>query len=79
MSASLLIEEIFAGRTQFKKEIVQNVQKQLDQYGLQIYNANIEELKDSDTSNYFKSLSQKIKSEAENRAKVEVAEQNKKG
>ena len=79
LSASLLIEDIFSGRTEFKKDIVDNVQKQLDQYGLEIYNANIEELKDSDTSNYFKSLSQKIKSEAENKAKVDVAEQNKRG
>ena len=79
MSANLAIEEIFTGRTEFKKDIVENVQKQLDQYGLEIYNANIEELKDGDQSNYFKSLSQRIKSEAENRAKTEVAEQNKKG
>jgi flotillin len=79
LASSLLIEEVFSGRTEFKKDIVENVQKQLDQYGLEIYNANIEELKDSDTSNYFKSLSQKIKSEAENKAKVDVAEQNKRG
>ncbi len=79
MSANLAIEEIFAGRTEFKKDIVDNVQKQLDQYGLEIFNANIEELKDGSQSNYFKSLSQRIKSEAENRAKTEVAEQNKKG
>lgn len=79
MSANLAIEEIFAGRTEFKKDIVDNVQKQLDQYGLEIFNANIEELKDGDQSNYFRSLSQRIKSEAENRAKTEVAEQNKKG
>lgn len=79
IASNLMIEEIFAGRNDFKKEIVENVQKQLDQYGLEIYNANIEELTDSDTSNYFKSLSQKIKSEAENKAKVDVAEQNKRG
>ncbi len=79
LSANLSIEDIFTGRSEFKKDIVESVQKQLDQYGLEIYNANIEELKDGDQSNYFKSLSQRIKSEAENRARVEVAEQNKKG
>ena len=79
MSANLSIEEIFAGRVGFKKDIVGNVQNQLEQYGLEIYNANIEELKDAESSNYFKSLSQKILSEAENRAKVEVSEQNKFG
>jgi flotillin len=79
LSANLPIEEIFTGRSAFKNEIVQHVQNQLNQYGLEIYNANIEELKDSESSNYFRSLSQKIKAEAENKAKVEVAEQNKKG
>jgi flotillin len=79
MSANLEIEEIFQGRVGFKKDVVENAQNQLDQYGLEIYNANIEELKDSENSNYFRSLSQKILSEAENRAKVEVSEQNKLG
>ncbi len=79
LSANLSIEDIFTGRAAFKTDIVGNVKAQLDQYGLEIYNANIEELKDSATSNYFRSLAQKIKAEAENKAKVEVAEQNKKG
>lgn len=79
VSANLSIEDVFTGRSIFKNDVVTNVKLQLDQYGLEIYNANIEELKDSDTSNYFKSLSQKIKAEAENKAKVDVSEQNKKG
>ncbi len=79
LAANQPIEEIFAARAGFKDDIVVSVQKQLDQYGLEIYNANVEELKDSETSNYFKSLSQRIKAEAENLAKVQVAEQNKKG
>jgi flotillin len=79
LSANLSIEDIFTGRSAFKVDIVSNVKGQLDQYGLEIYNANIEELKDSESSNYFRSLAQKIKAEAENKAKVEVAEQNKKG
>ena len=79
LSANLSIEDIFTGRSAFKVDIISHVKAQLDQYGLEIYNANIEELKDSDSSNYFRSLAQKIKAEAENKAKVEVAEQNKKG
>lgn len=78
-ASNLPIEDIFTGRTNFKNEIVKKVQEHIDQFGLEIYNANIEELKDSESSNYFISLSQKIKAEAENRAKVEVAEQNKLG
>lgn len=79
VSANLSIEDVFTGRSVFKNDVVNNVKLQLEQYGLEIYNANIEELKDSESSNYFKSLSQKIKAEAENKAKVDVAEQNKKG
>jgi flotillin len=79
LAAGISIEDIFAGRTEFKNSIINHVQPQLDQYGIAIYNANIEELKDSDTSNYFKSLSLRIKAEAENKAKVQVAEQNKMG
>lgn len=78
-ASNLPIEDIFTGRTKFKNEIVGKVQEHIDQFGLEIFNANIEELQDSNSSNYFSSLSQKIKAEAENRAKVEVAEQNKLG
>ncbi len=79
LAAGLSIEDIFTARNEFKNSIINQVQPQLDQYGITIYNANIEELKDSDSSNYFKSLSLRIKSEAENKAKVQVAEQNKFG
>ena len=79
LAANLSIEDIFTARTEFKNNIIEHVQPQLDQYGIAIYNANIEELKDSESSNYFKSLSLKIKAEAENKARVQVAEQNKYG
>ncbi len=79
LAANISIEEIFAGRNEFKNNIINHVQPQLDQYGIAIYNANIEELRDSESSNYFKSLALRIKAEAENKAKVQVAEQNKHG
>lgn len=79
LSANQSIEDIFTARGPFKNEIILNVQTQLEQYGLEIYNANIEELKDGPGSNYFGSLSQRIKAEAENRAKIEVSEQKKLG
>lgn len=79
VAAGLSIEDIFTARTDFKNTIISHVQPQLDQYGIAIYNANIEELKDSETSNYFKSLALRIKAEAENKARVQVAEQNKIG
>ena len=79
LAAQLSIEHIFQARNDFKDTIVKDIQSQLDPFGLFIYNANIEELKDSSKSNYFTSLALRIKSEAENKAKIDVAEQNKKG
>ena len=79
LAANMSIEDIFTARTEFKNNIIDHVQPQLEQYGIAVYNANIEELKDSESSNYFKSLSLKIKAEAENKARVQVAEQNKFG
>jgi flotillin len=79
LAANMSIEDIFTARTEFKNNIIEHVQPQLEQYGIAVYNANIEELKDSESSNYFKSLSLKIKAEAENKARVQVAEQNKFG
>lgn len=79
VAASLGIEAIFTTRDDFKDSIVENVQTQLEQFGLTIYNANIEQLADSTTSNYFKSLSQKINADAESRAKIEVSEAHKLG
>ena len=79
LTANMSIEDIFKGRSEFKSDITMNIAKQLDQYGLEIYNANIEELKDSPSSNYFSSLAQKKNAEAKNKALIDVAEQNKVG
>ena len=79
LAANLSIEEIFTARIDFKNAIISSVQTELDQYGLEVYNGTLEELTDSETSNYFKSLAQKIKAEAENRAKIEVSEAEKRG
>eukprot|EP01126_Amoeba_proteus_P007321 TRINITY_DN12627_c0_g1_i5.p1 TRINITY_DN12627_c0_g1~~TRINITY_DN12627_c0_g1_i5.p1 ORF type:complete len:478 (-),score=103.81 TRINITY_DN12627_c0_g1_i5:25-1458(-) len=78
-SAQMTIEKIFNDRKAFKEILVKNVQKELDQFGLYIYNANIKELQDSEGSEYFAFLRQKKRSEAENKAKVDVAEAQKTG
>ncbi|QKF94097.1 flotillin domain-containing protein [Fadolivirus algeromassiliense] len=78
-SAQMTIEQIFNDRKAFKEVLIKNVQDELDQFGLQIYNANIKELQDSAGSEYFSFLRQKKRSEAENRAKVDVAEAKKTG
>ena len=68
------MEEIFTEREQFKKRIYHNIQSELDQFGLKIYNANVKELTDAPNSNYFASLSRKAHEGASNQARVDVAE-----
>lgn len=53
------MEEIFTAREQFKSRIFRNIQGELDQFGLKIYNANVKELRDAPNSSYFESLSRK--------------------
>ncbi len=78
-SAQMTIEQIFNDRKAFKEILIKNVQEELDQFGLFIYNANIKELCDSKGSEYFSFLRQKKRSEAENRAKIDIAEAKKTG
>ena len=75
----MTIEQIFNDRKVFKDTLIAGVQEELDQFGLKIYNANIKELQDYKGSEYFSFLRQKRRSEAENNAKIDVAEANKKG
>lgn len=69
IASNLSIEDIYTDRTSFTNQIVSKVQEHVDQFGLIIYNANIEELTDSVKSNYFVNLAQKIQSKAESRVK----------
>jgi len=77
--SAMTMEEIFAEREQFKKRIYVNIQSELDQFGLKIYNANIKELKDAPDSNYFATLSKKAHEGASNQARIDVAEAQWKG
>ncbi|KAI9902206.1 hypothetical protein N3K66_004023 [Trichothecium roseum] len=72
--SSMTMEEIFAERDVFKRRIFRNIQSELNQFGLRIYNANIKELKDAPNSNYFDSLSRKAHEGATNQARIDVAE-----
>lgn len=79
LSSQMTMEEIFNDRQKFKATIIKNVQDELDQIGLWIYNANIKELEDSSESKYFFNVRQKKSSETENQARVAVAEAKKAG
>jgi flotillin len=60
-------------------QVIENVQKELDQFGLCIYNANVKELQDTPGSEYFAFLSRKAHEGASNQAKVDVAEARMRG
>ena len=77
--SALTMEEIFTEREEFKKRIFRNIQSELDQFGLKIYNANVKELRDAPNSNYFNSLSQKAHEGAINQARIDVAEAQRRG
>lgn len=72
--SAMTMEEIFSEREGFKKRINKNIQAELAQFGLKIYNANVKELRDAPESAYFESLSRKAHEGATNQARIDVAE-----
>uniref|UniRef100_A0A803LED3 Flotillin-like n=1 Tax=Chenopodium quinoa TaxID=63459 RepID=A0A803LED3_CHEQI len=79
LAATMTMEDIFKGTKEFKKEVFEKVQLELNQFGLFIYNANIKQLVDVPGHEYFSYLGQKTQMEAANQAKVDVAEAQMKG
>ncbi|KAJ0124817.1 flotillin domain-containing protein [Diaporthe amygdali] len=77
--SSMTMEEIFTEREEFKRRIFRNIQSELDQFGLKIYNANVKELRDAPNSNYFESLARKAHEGAINQARIDVADAQQKG
>ncbi len=75
--ASLTIEQINQDRESFLEAIRKNVEPELNKIGLYLINVNITDI--TDESDYIESIGKKAASEAINRAKVDVAEQDKMG
>ncbi|KAF2770449.1 hypothetical protein EJ03DRAFT_388873 [Teratosphaeria nubilosa] len=71
--SGMTMEELFNNRRMFRDRVIEYVQKELDQFGLRIYNANVKELEDLGDSRYFESLSMKAREGAQNQAQVDVA------
>ncbi|OQO11523.1 hypothetical protein B0A48_03250 [Cryoendolithus antarcticus] len=71
--SNMTMEELFNNRRLFKTQVIECVQKELDQFGLRIYNANVKELQDLGDSRYFESLSRKAHEGAQSQAQVDVA------
>lgn len=75
--ASLTIEQINQDRESFLESIRKNVSPELNKIGLYLINVNITDI--TDESGYIDSIGKKAASEAINKAKVDVAEQEKLG
>lgn len=75
----MTMEQIFKGTKEFKKEVFEKVQLELNQFGLLIYNANVKQLVDVRGHVCFSYLGHKTQMEAANQAKVDVAEAKMKG
>lgn len=80
LSAKLTVEEMFSDRLKFKTDIQEKVEELLKAFGLHVANCNIAEMKDLDNDNkYFYNLKQKALEQASNQAKIDIAEEKKKG
>jgi len=75
--ASLTIEQINQDRESFLESIRKNVEPELNKIGLYLINVNITDI--TDESIYIDSIGKKAASEAINKAKIDVAEQEKLG
>jgi flotillin len=75
--ATLSIEEINKDREKFMSLINENVTQEINKVGLELINVNIRDI--TDESGYIVAIGQRAAAEAINRAKVEVAEQDRDG
>jgi len=75
--ATLSIEEINKDREKFMSLINENVAQEINKIGLELINVNIRDI--TDESGYIEAIGKRAAAEAINRAKVEVAEQEREG
>lgn len=75
--ATLSIEEINQDREKFLDQINMNVNAELNKIGLEVINVNIRDI--TDESGYIEAIGKKAAAEAVNKAKVEVAQQDRTG
>ena len=75
--ATMDIEEINADRDKFLSSVMNNVETELKKIGLTLINVNVTDIQDE--SGYIEALGKKASAEAINAAKVEVAQENRKG
>ena len=75
--ATMDIEEINGDREKFESRVLENIESELMKIGLRLINVNISDI--TDESGYIEALGQRAAAEAVNRAKIEVAKQDRDG
>ena len=75
--ATLTIEEINSSREKFMLLVNENVAKEINKIGLELINVNVRDI--TDESGYIQAIGKRAAAEAINRAKVEVAQQERDG
>ena len=75
--ATLTIEEINKDREKFMTLVNENVEKEINKIGLELINVNIRDI--TDESGYIEAIGKRAAAEAIQRAKVEVAQQEREG
>ena len=75
----MTIQEIFNDKEAFRNHVVDRVQKDLEQFGLEIHNANIEEMHDTEGNSYFENLKKKALEGANTQSRIAVSEARKEG
>src|SRR5262245_66452864 len=75
--ATLSIEEINKDREKFMKLINENVAQEINKIGLDLINVNVRDI--TDEVGYIQAIGKRAAAEAINRAKVEVAQQDREG
>lgn len=75
--ATMNIEDINTDREGFEKNVMDNVETELNKVGLEIINTNFQDIQDND--GYLEALGKKAAAQVTNTAKVEVANENRDG
>ncbi len=75
--AMMDIEEINGDREKFESRVLENIESELMKIGLHLINVNISDI--TDESRYIEALGQRAAAEALNKAKVQVAQQEREG
>ncbi|MBP5585213.1 MAG: flotillin family protein [Lentisphaeria bacterium] len=75
--ASMTIEQINADRETFLRNVEENVADELNKIGLHLLNVNITDI--TDESGYIEAIGKRAVAEAKNKARIDVAEEERKG